>query len=69
MNPWLPLAGALAYNVRRHMQGKSTICSTTRRLLPKTVAVAGLFVGFEALLVHYLNGYPIAINLDLTPER
>ena len=65
MNPWVPLAGTLAYNYARHLRGQSTICSTTRRALPKKwLAVTVVLLGFDALLVHYVNGYDIKIDLS-----
>lgn len=63
VNPWVPLGGTLAYNLYCHKRGWPTICSTTRRAVPsKRVAIVALFVSFEALLVHYLDGYPIDLD-------
>lgn len=57
MNPWLPLAGTLGFNYARHRVGLSTICSTTRKYVPREVATVGLFAGFGVLLVHVRRGY------------
>lgn len=58
MNPWALLAGLLAYNYRRHLHGRPTICSTTRRYVPAPVAGALLCAGFGWLLPHVIRGYP-----------
>ncbi len=57
MNPWGPLAAALGWNYIRHRHKKPTICSTTRRLIPKRVACVLLFCGFVTLVAHVLDGY------------
>ena len=58
MNPWAPLAGTLAYNYARHKVGLPTLCSTTRKYVPREVVAAGLSTGFVALLAHVWRGYP-----------
>lgn len=57
MNPAGLLLGLLAYNYRRHILGRSTICSTLRRLVPLPLAVVLIAVGFGWLIPHYLRGY------------
>lgn len=57
MNPWALLLGLLGYNYRRHLNGRHTLCSTARRVLPWRVLIPGLVVGFVALIVHLVNGY------------
>jgi len=67
VNPWVPMAATIAYNLHCHRRGTPTICSTTRRALPsKGQAVAVLTAGFAGLLIHYIEGYPLPINLDLS---
>lgn len=69
MNPWVPMAGTLTWNFLRHRRGKATICSTTRRIVPRPVAAVLLFVGFVALVAHVLDGYDVKINLSDLGER
>lgn len=70
MNPWGPFAAALGWNYIRHRRRKPTICSTTRRIVPKPLAGLLLFVGFVALAAHVLDGYTVDIDLtDRTPQR
>lgn len=52
------LVAAIVVNYRQHRHHRPTICSTTRRLLPRPAAAVGLCVGFAYLLGHVLNGYP-----------
>lgn len=57
MNPWPLLLGLLAYNYRRHVIGRDTLCSTARRHLP----FAALLIGWAALtawiIPHLRRGY------------
>ncbi|WP_182377910.1 hypothetical protein [Nocardioides sp. WS12] len=57
MNPWLPLAGTLGFNVACHLVGLPTICSTTRKYVPRKVAMPLLAGGAVGLLVHVWRGY------------
>lgn len=57
MNPLVLLAGALAWNYRRHLRGLATICSTIREHLPKPVAVGGVMAFAAWLVAHFLGGY------------
>lgn len=52
MPVWLCMAGTLAYNVSRHLRGKSTLCSSTRRVLPWPVIFGGLVGLFTWLVLH-----------------
>lgn len=54
---WLGLAAALAWNYREHRRGRPTICSVTRRALPRPASAAALVTGFVVLLVHVWRGY------------
>lgn len=58
MNPLALLGGLLAYNYRRHLMDRPTICSTGRSLVPRTVLVALLGIGFGWLIPHIWHGYP-----------
>lgn len=53
MNPWVPLVGSLAYNVARHMRGKSTLCSTARPHLPPAAFAAGWGFLTGWIIPHY----------------
>lgn len=57
MNPLALLGGLLAYNYRRHLVGKPTICSTGRSLLPWWVLIPAVSVGFCWLAPHLKRGY------------
>lgn len=57
MNPWALLGGLLAYNYRRHVLGRDTLCSTARRHVARRRLIAALAVGFVVLVVHIWNGY------------
>lgn len=54
----LLLAAAVAVNYRRHRAGRSTICATARRALPRPVSAAALAGGWLYLTVHIWRGYP-----------
>lgn len=68
--PWLGLLGVIGWNYsvhRRRLRAcptgcdhwpHRTICATTRRLLPREIATAGLSAGFAYLLAHVWRGYP-----------
>lgn len=58
MPAWCGLLGVLAYNYTRHRRGLPTICATTRRLLPRSLADALVVAVFAWLLGHIHNGYP-----------
>lgn len=58
MNPFALLLSLLAYNYRRHLLGRPTICSTGRSLLPRGIATVLLLGGFCWLLPHVRNNYP-----------
>lgn len=67
MNPWVPMGATIGYNYLQHRRGRPTLCSTTRRIVPRRmVAGAVLIVAFDGLLTHFLNGYPLAIDLTET---
>jgi hypothetical protein len=55
--PWLGLGATLAWNLHRHRRGKSTICSITRRVLPKPRFLLGWGVFSWVMIRHILNGY------------
>lgn len=57
MNPAGLLLGLLAYNYRRHILGRSTICSTARGLLPRPALIAVVSFGFGWLVPHLWRGY------------
>lgn len=57
MNPWALLGGLLAYNYRRHLNGRHTLCSTARRLLPWPAIVAAWAALTLWLLPHIRRGY------------
>lgn len=57
MRVWVALAGTLGYNLWRHKQGKSTLCSSTRAHLPPLAVDAGLTIGYMVLRRHVINGY------------
>lgn len=70
MPGWAALLGVFGYNYSRYRRGLPTICATTRRLLPRSVAAVALCVGFAYLLGHVLNGYPPRPSLEReTPPR
>jgi hypothetical protein len=52
------LVAAVVTNYAQHRRRRPTICSTTRRYVPKVLAGALLSAGFSWLLPHVLNGYP-----------
>ena len=54
----LLLVAAVAVNYRRHLTGRSTICATTRRALPRPVSAGLLAGGWLYLAVHIWRGYP-----------
>lgn len=67
MLPWGAMAGTLTLNYWQHRRNRPTICSTTRRFVPKPVVVVALCVGFAGLVAHVIDGYSIKIDLgDLT---
>lgn len=57
MNPWALLGGLLAYNYRRHLNGRHTLCSTARRYAPRHLLISALTGGFVVLVVHIWRGY------------
>ena len=54
---WVALAGTLGWNYARHLQGKSTLCSSTRATLPAVAVDIGLTLGSMVLRRHVINGY------------
>ena len=54
---WFGLVAALVHNYVQHRRGRPTICSVTRRVLPRPVSAAGLGIGFVVLVVHVWRGY------------
>jgi hypothetical protein len=52
------LLGVIALNYARHRRGLPTICSTTRRVLPRHISAAALGIGWLYLAVHVWRGYP-----------
>lgn len=54
---WFGLGAALAWNYLEHKRHRATICSTTRRYLPRPVSTAFLCAGSAALAVHVWRGY------------
>lgn len=58
MNPAGLLLGLLAYNYRRHLLGRHTICSTTRRLVPWPAVLIGWAALTAWILPHIRRGYP-----------
>lgn len=57
MPVWLALGGTLAYNVSRHLRGKSTLCSSGRTVVPAWAMETALDVGVRVLKRHYRNGF------------
>lgn len=57
MNPWVPLGATLAFNVGCHVVGLPTLCSTTRKYVPREVAMPLLAGGAVVLAVHVWRGY------------
>ena len=57
MNPWALLLGLIAYNYRRHLNGRHTLCSTARRLLPFWLIAFGWGVLTGWLMPHIRRGY------------
>ena len=54
---WLGLAATLAWNYRQHRRGRATICSVTRRTLPRPAFLAA-WTGLAAYLaIHVWRGY------------
>lgn len=58
MPPLLMLIAALVTNYARYRRHESTICSTTRRHLPRPLAALGLVGFFAWFFPHLLGGYP-----------
>lgn len=57
MPVWAGLLALLGWNVRRHLVGKSTLCSTWRRHLPRWTFVAA-WAGLTSWLpFHVVRGY------------
>lgn len=55
--PYLGLGATLAWNYRRHLRGKSTICGATRQHL-SPVAFVGAWGALTYVMVrHILDGY------------
>ena len=53
MPVWFALTATISYNVRRHLRGKSTLCSTARRHVPAPLVDVGL-LGLAAYMhFHY----------------
>lgn len=51
------LLGVIAFNYRRHLRGRPTICATFRRYVPRW-AVVPLWSAFTAWIIpHLLRGY------------
>lgn len=57
MNPWGPMAATIGFNYACHRLGLPTLCSTTRRYLPREVAMTLLAIGVTTLGVHIYRGY------------
>ncbi|WP_183092893.1 hypothetical protein [Nocardioides stalactiti] len=54
---WIPLLASLAVNYLQHRRGRATICSVTRRVLPRA-AFAALWAAVTTYLaVHVWRGY------------
>lgn len=54
---WFGLLAAIIWNYIAHRRGRPTICSVTRRVLPRLVSATGLIVGFVVLFIHVWRGY------------
>ena len=61
MHPWIGLAATLAWNYSRHLRGKSTICSVSRRI-PKVVLVPAYTAGAAGLAIHVYRGYEAIVE-------
>lgn len=53
MPVWGALAATLTLNVARHLRGKSTLCSSARRVLPAPAFVFGWGVLSGFLIPHF----------------
>lgn len=62
VNPWVPFAGALGYNVYRHLTHQSTLCSTARKYVPAVAMVVGWSVLTDWLVPHYVNGFKVELG-------
>jgi hypothetical protein len=54
---WLGLAATIAWNWHEHKHHRPTICSLTRRALPRPVFLATGVTGAVVLGVHVWRGY------------
>lgn len=55
---WLALFVTVRWNWHEHTRGRATMCSVTRKLLPKWAVVVLIPAGALALLMHLIRGYP-----------
>jgi hypothetical protein len=53
MPVWVALLGALGWNYARHRRGKSTLCSSTRHVVPDLGFCAGWGVLTGWMIPHY----------------
>lgn len=63
MTGWALLVAAVAVNYSEHRQGRSTICSTSRRRLPRPVLLGLYGAGAVSLGVHLARGYQAAVDV------
>lgn len=57
MPVWAAMAATLSYNLHRHLNGRSTLCSTARTILPAPILDAALVAGTVWLHFHYRAGF------------
>lgn len=54
---WLGLIATLGWNYRQHRHGRATICSTTRRALPRPAFLLAWASVAAGLAIHVWRGY------------
>lgn len=54
---WLGLLATLGWNYHQHRHGRATICSVTRRTLPRPAFLLAWTAAAAGLAVHVWRGY------------